>query len=172
MKLHFRIVEKYSFRNKKRKAGTDLLLVQSGRTIEVRQAFRAWLFLVPCHEVYLPHLHAHHVGALTIDGKAIFPNHTPAHVTDSIESQGQKLVLIGDLIHVAAVQFEQPAVTIGFDTDSDARVAPAECKLAFDAAAKGGYLLGAAHVQFPAPGHARAAGKGYQWIPVNYTQMR
>jgi glyoxylase-like metal-dependent hydrolase (beta-lactamase superfamily II) len=96
--------------------------------------------------------------------------HTPGHVSYAIESRGQKLVLIGDLIHVAAVQLEQPAVTIGFD--SDAKVARAERKQAFDAAAKGGYLLGAAHLQFPGLGHVRAAGKGYQWIPVNYTQMR
>jgi hypothetical protein len=70
---------------------------------------------------------------------------------------------------VAAVQFEQPAVTIDFD--GDAKVALAERKRAFDAAAKGGYLLGAAHVQFPGLGHVRTAGKGYQWVPVNYTQM-
>jgi glyoxylase-like metal-dependent hydrolase (beta-lactamase superfamily II) len=96
--------------------------------------------------------------------------HTPGHVTYAIESAGQKLILIGDLIHVAAVQLEQPAVTIGFD--GNAKAARAARKLAFDAAAKGGYLLGAAHMQFPGLGHVSTAGKGYQWIPVNYTQMR
>jgi glyoxylase-like metal-dependent hydrolase (beta-lactamase superfamily II) len=40
--------------------------------------------------------------------------HTPGHTTYAVESRGQKLLLIGDLIHVAAVQMENPAVTIQF----------------------------------------------------------
>ncbi|MFL6673172.1 MAG: MBL fold metallo-hydrolase [Massilia sp.] len=96
--------------------------------------------------------------------------HTPGHTTYVVESRGQKLVLIGDLIHVAAVQMEDPAVTIGFDSDTQA--AAAARKKAFDAAAKAGYLVGGAHLQFPGLGHLRSEGKGYRWVPVNYTQMR
>jgi sRNA-binding carbon storage regulator CsrA len=55
-----------------------------------------------------------------------------------VESRGQKLVLIGDLIHVAAVQFDNPQVTIGFD--SDEKAAAAARKKVFDAAAKNGWL--------------------------------
>ena len=51
--------------------------------------------------------------------------HTPGHTTYMVESNGQKLVLWGDLMHVAAVQFPEPAVTIKFDTDSKARAASA-----------------------------------------------
>jgi glyoxylase-like metal-dependent hydrolase (beta-lactamase superfamily II) len=93
--------------------------------------------------------------------------HTPGHTTYVVESKGQKLVLLGDLLHVAAVQFDAPAVTIGFDTDSKA--AAVQRKAAFAEAAKQGYLIGAAHLQFPALGHVRAAGKAYQFVPVNYT---
>jgi glyoxylase-like metal-dependent hydrolase (beta-lactamase superfamily II) len=96
--------------------------------------------------------------------------HTPGHTTYVVESGGQKLMLIGDLIHVAAVQMENPAVTIGFD--SDQKAAAAARKKEFDAAAKGGYLIGGAHLQFPGLGYLRTDGKGYRWIPVNYTQMR
>ena len=35
--------------------------------------------------------------------------HTPGHTTYIVESKGQKLVLWGDLMHVAAVQFPNPA---------------------------------------------------------------
>jgi glyoxylase-like metal-dependent hydrolase (beta-lactamase superfamily II) len=96
--------------------------------------------------------------------------HTPGHATYVVESKGQKLVLIGDLIHVAAVQMEHPEVTISFD--SDQKVAAAERRQAFDAAARGKYLIGAAHLQFPGIGHLEKEGKGYEFIPVNYTQMR
>lgn len=96
--------------------------------------------------------------------------HTPGHITYVIESKGQKLVLLGDLLHVEAVQFADPAVGIQFDTDS--KIAIAERKEAFAAAAKGGYLIGAAHLPFPALGHVRVAGKAYEFIPVNYTQPR
>ena len=96
--------------------------------------------------------------------------HTPGHITYVIESKGQKLVLLGDLLHVQGVQFDDPGVGIEFDTDST--IAIAQRKEAFAAAAKGGYLIGAAHLSFPGLGHVRAHGKGYQYVPVNYTQLR
>ena len=96
--------------------------------------------------------------------------HTVGHITYVIESKGQKLVLLGDLLHVQGVQFDDPGVGIQFDTDST--VAIAERKEAFAAAAKGGYLIGAAHLSFPGLGHVRAHGKSYQYVPVNYTQPR
>jgi glyoxylase-like metal-dependent hydrolase (beta-lactamase superfamily II) len=95
--------------------------------------------------------------------------HTPGHTTYVLESRGQKMVAIGDLIHVAAVQFEDPAVTIGFDGDQKA--AAAARKKLFDAAAKDGALIGGAHLSFPGLGHLRVEGKGYRWMPVNYTRM-
>lgn len=96
--------------------------------------------------------------------------HTPGHTTFVVESGGRKMVVVGDLIHVAAVQFENPAVTIGFDGDQKA--AAAARKKLFDAAAKDGALIGGAHLQFPGLGYLRSEGKGYRFTPVNYTQMR
>jgi len=110
-------------------------------------------------------------GELTPGIKSyITAGHTPGHVTYLVESKGQKLFVLGDLMHVAQVQFDDPSVTIAFDTDS--KTAMAERKEAFADAAKGGYLIAASHLQFPAIGHLRANGKGYQYIPVNYTQPR
>lgn len=96
--------------------------------------------------------------------------HTPGHTSYIVESRGQKLILTGDLIHVGAVQFEDPSVTIAFD--SDEKAALAQRKKVFAAAAKEGALIGASHIQFPGLGHLRSAGKGYQWVPVNYTRAR
>ena len=95
------------------------------------------------------------------------PGHTPGHTIYSIESKGEKLVVCGDLMHVAAVQFPDPSVTIKFDSDSKA-AAPQRKKLYADAAAKG-FFVAFAHVSFPGIGHIRKEGAGYEWIPVNYT---
>jgi glyoxylase-like metal-dependent hydrolase (beta-lactamase superfamily II) len=95
--------------------------------------------------------------------------HTPGHSIYVVESQGQKLLLIGDLIHVAAVQFPDPSVVIGFDSDS--KVAESERQKTFGDIAKGGYLLGAAHLSFPGIGHLVAEGKGYRYLPLNFTQI-
>jgi glyoxylase-like metal-dependent hydrolase (beta-lactamase superfamily II) len=96
--------------------------------------------------------------------------HTLGHNTYVVESQGQKLMLWGDLMHVAAVQFADPSVTIQFDTDPKA--AAKARKAAYADAAKAGYLVAGAHLSFPGIGRVRAAGKGYTWLPVNYSGMR
>jgi glyoxylase-like metal-dependent hydrolase (beta-lactamase superfamily II) len=96
--------------------------------------------------------------------------HTPGHSIYAVESKGQKLVLWGDLMHVAAVQFPKPSVTIQFDTD--AKAAAVQRKKAFADAAKGGYWVGSAHLPFPGIGHLRVDGKGYQFVPVNYSQIK
>jgi glyoxylase-like metal-dependent hydrolase (beta-lactamase superfamily II) len=95
--------------------------------------------------------------------------HTPGHTFYVVESKGQKLVLWGDLMHAAAVQFGNPAVTIQFD--SDRKAAAAVRKAAYTEAAKEGYLVGVTHLSFPGVGRLRAVGKGYQWLPLNYTNL-
>lgn len=67
------------------------------------------------------------------------------------------------------MQFDDPDVTIGFD--SDGKAALASRKAAFADAARQGYLIGAAHLQFPGLGHIRTAAKAYEYVPVNYTRM-
>lgn len=96
--------------------------------------------------------------------------HTVGHTAYVVESEGQKLIVVGDLIHVAAVQLDHPEVTIVFD--SDAKGAAASRMKVFNQAAKEHMLVGAAHIQFPGIGHLYSTGKAYQWIPANYTQMR
>jgi len=96
--------------------------------------------------------------------------HTPGHTVYVVESKGEKLVLWGDLLHVAAVQFEEPAVTIGFDIDEPAA---AQSRLAgFADAARNGDLVAAAHLPFPGIGRLRAAGKGHVFVPLNYSLLK
>jgi glyoxylase-like metal-dependent hydrolase (beta-lactamase superfamily II) len=98
------------------------------------------------------------------------PGHTPGHTIYVIESKGQKLVLWGDLMHIAGVQFPEPQVTISFDTDST--VASTQRAKAFADAAQGRYLVAGAHLSFPGIGHIRSEGSGYVWVPVDYNGLR
>lgn len=98
--------------------------------------------------------------------------HTPGHSVYVVESKGEKLVLWGDLMHVAAVQFDDPSVTIKFDSES--KSAAKERMKAYADAAKNGYLVGAAHLAFPGIGHVRKAtsAKGYSWVALNYSSLK
>jgi glyoxylase-like metal-dependent hydrolase (beta-lactamase superfamily II) len=97
---------------------------------------------------------------------AASPGHTPGHTVYVVESRGQRLVLWGDLMHVAAVQFPDPVVSLRFDMDSV--MAAAQRKKVFaDAAERGDWVAGA-HLPFPGLGHLNAAGPGYAFVPVNY----
>jgi glyoxylase-like metal-dependent hydrolase (beta-lactamase superfamily II) len=95
------------------------------------------------------------------------PGHTNGHTIYTVSSKDQKLVVWGDLMHVAAVQFPDPSVTIQFDTD--AKKAAGERKKDFADAAKAGYFVAVAHVAFPGIGQLGKDGAGYRWFPVNYS---
>ena len=47
------------------------------------------------------------------------PGHTPGHMVFDITSQGQKAMVVGDLLH-SKVQVERPEWTAGVDTDKEA----------------------------------------------------
>ncbi|RZJ13214.1 MAG: MBL fold metallo-hydrolase [Rubrivivax sp.] len=111
-------------------------------------------------------------GVEIVPGVKAFPayGHTPGHSNYVAESKGQKMMFWGDLMHVAAVQFPKPEVTVQFDSDpKEAR--PAREK-AYAAAADGGYYVAVSHVSFPGIGKLRVDGKGYDWLPVNYSTNR
>ena len=92
--------------------------------------------------------------------------HTAGHTVYVVESKGQKLVLWGDLMHVASVQFADPSVTILYDTDPV--MAAAQRKRVFADAAEHGYFVAGAHLSFPGIGQLRASGAGYNYLPANY----
>ena len=94
------------------------------------------------------------------------PGHTPGHSFYRVESQGESIQFIGDIIHVAAVQFPNPAITVAFDYKP--KDAAAQRVKQFAAAAKGRVLVAAPHLPFPGLGHLRAEEQGYTFVPVDY----
>lgn len=98
----------------------------------------------------------------------VHPGHTPGAAFYTLTSKGEHVVFIGDTIHVAAVQFPDPDVTIAYDQDE--KRAAAVRKHAFAEFAAHGDLIAVPHLPFPGIGHVRADGKGgYDWVPVTYT---
>jgi len=93
--------------------------------------------------------------------------HTPGHTFYVAESNGQSIVFWGDLVHMAPVQLPNPSVTAAFDVD--AKAAATQRKRVFADFARRGTLVGAAHIAFPGLGRLHAEGKGYVWVPVNYS---
>ena len=91
--------------------------------------------------------------------------HTAGHTAYVVESDGQKLVIVGDLIHFGAVQWAHPEVNATFDADGAAALATRQ--RVFSQAAQDGAMIGAAHIAFPGLGHLRAAGTGFEWVPLN-----
>ncbi|GAB2181799.1 MBL fold metallo-hydrolase [Denitratisoma sp. agr-D3] len=99
------------------------------------------------------------------------PGHTPGHTAYLLTSEGQKLLLWGDLVHSTAVQFAKPDVTIEFDTDQ--KQAAASRRKTFAQTAAERTLVAGAHLPFPGLGHVRAEGKGvYSWIPVEFGPVK
>ncbi|UVK37437.1 MBL fold metallo-hydrolase [Mesorhizobium sp. AR10] len=95
--------------------------------------------------------------------------HTPGHTMYVVESRGEKIVLWGDVVHVAAVQFKAPSVTIQYD--ENASEAEHVHELAFADAAQNGYIVGGAHISFPGLGHVRRdAENAYTYVPLDYSQ--
>jgi glyoxylase-like metal-dependent hydrolase (beta-lactamase superfamily II) len=90
--------------------------------------------------------------------------HTPGHSAYLVQSEGKTLLLLGDTLHAAPVQFAAPTVTIAWDWD-EAKARAARLKV-FAAAAKGGWWIAGAHLPFPGTGHIKAQGDGYVFTPV------
>ncbi len=96
--------------------------------------------------------------------------HTPGHTAYMIESRGEKMLAWGDLVHVSALQFNDPNAVIRFDVDTKAGAA--QRNVSYTEAAKQNYWIAAAHNSFPGIGHVKAVKKGYTWVSTNYKAIR
>lgn len=96
--------------------------------------------------------------------------HTPGHNAYLFQSEGQDLMVWGDIVHSHTVQFARPDVTIEFDVDSEKALATR--KDMFNDAAKNRFWVAGAHLPFPGLGHVRRDGAAFAWVPVDYGPLR
>jgi glyoxylase-like metal-dependent hydrolase (beta-lactamase superfamily II) len=94
------------------------------------------------------------------------PGHTVGHTMVRLSSGRNELLLWGDIVHNAALQFPTPDRAISYDTDQ--AMAIATRKRVFDMTATDRLLIAGAHLPFPGLGHVARAATGYAYMPVEW----
>ena len=96
--------------------------------------------------------------------------HSPGHTSYVVESKGHKLIVLGDLVLVGAMQFAQPSLTSAFDSDPAA--AAEQRKRILQWAVDEDDWVAGGHLTFPAIGHIHGQNGRYLWLPANYAIPR
>lgn len=92
--------------------------------------------------------------------------HTPGHTCYMVTSGSARMLAIGDMIHVAPVQFTHPEVTISFDWQPPA--ASSIRQSVFEMAAKENIVIAAVHLPFPGLGTLRKDGNSFTYTPMSW----
>lgn len=111
-------------------------------------------------------------GSVLVPGvQAVKANgHTPGHTAFAVESEGQKLLIWGDVVHAHAVQFAMPGVSIEYDIDRKQAVITRLSIMKAMADSKS--LVAGMHLPFPGLGHVREDGKdSYSWVPIEFAPL-
>ncbi|WP_203330462.1 MBL fold metallo-hydrolase [Rhodovastum atsumiense] len=100
----------------------------------------------------LPGITAHHL-----------PGHTPGHCGWVLSSNGDTLLVWGDVIHLPAIQFARPEAGLAYDIDPEqGRATRAQV---LDMVATDRLRIAGMHLDFPTFGHVVRAGTGYAFLP-------
>lgn len=94
------------------------------------------------------------------------PGHTPGHVAFMISDGDEQLCFVGDTIFMAPVMPLNPDWQIAFDTDP---ALAAKTRFRFlDQLATDRVRICGSHLPFPAFGHLRREGGGFEYLPEMY----
>jgi glyoxylase-like metal-dependent hydrolase (beta-lactamase superfamily II) len=91
--------------------------------------------------------------------------HTPGHTIFQVADQGQRLFIVGDLVHAQDIQFPVPEISVTYDTDPVA--AAAVRKQILEYAAVNSIPIGGMHLVSPAIGTVSSQAGGYLFSPVS-----
>ncbi|GHT01157.1 MBL fold metallo-hydrolase [Bacteroidia bacterium] len=88
--------------------------------------------------------------------------HTPGHTMYEVESQGEKLLIWGDLTHAMALQMPYPSVAVTYDVDP-AQAVKARLEV-LNYVSTNAIPVAGMHIAYPAVGKVVKAGNGYIFI--------
>jgi glyoxylase-like metal-dependent hydrolase (beta-lactamase superfamily II) len=107
-------------------------------------------------------------------GKALLPGifpiaaygHTPGHTIYLLESGSDKFLVIGDLLHIALIQFHIPSVSASYDMDGQAAALTRTQVFTYAAANK--IPIGGMHIVYPGVGTLEAynQGRSFNYLPM------
>ncbi len=86
--------------------------------------------------------------------------HTPGHVSFMLEDDGQKTLILGDLIHFPSIQLPNPDVAVVFDVDPAKAVQTR--RRVFDYVSENNIPVAGMHVPFPGMLKLKKSGTGYE----------
>ncbi|MDR2034495.1 MAG: MBL fold metallo-hydrolase [Helicobacteraceae bacterium] len=90
--------------------------------------------------------------------------HTPGHSAFLIESKGQKLFIVGDLIHSIKVQTADPTQSVVYDVDPV--LAASTRKKLLNYAANANLQIAGMHIPFPGIGKVVKEKDGFRFTPI------
>lgn len=117
-------------------------------------------------KAYAGRLHGFAPGARlnpAIEGVPL-PGHTPGHTGFMIEDGGEKLLIWGDIIHSAALQFAHPE--FGYAADVDGALGVETRRRMFASAAESGLRVAGMHLPYPGIGRVERAGDRFTFAPA------
>ena len=91
------------------------------------------------------------------------PGHTPGHTAWLVESNGEGLLIWGDIVHFPGIQFAFPDTSVAFDLDHAAAAQSRKTVLKFAAGEK--LRVAGVHLDFPTFGHVVPSGAAYRFVP-------
>jgi glyoxylase-like metal-dependent hydrolase (beta-lactamase superfamily II) len=88
--------------------------------------------------------------------------HTPGHTAYLVEDGKEKLLIAGDFVHVALVQFPVPEISASYDMNKEE--AAVSRRQIMNYAAKNNIPIGGMHMVYPAVGKVEIDGDGFKFI--------
>ena len=90
--------------------------------------------------------------------------HTPGHTAFLVGDGSDKLIIAGDFLHIALVQFPVPDISASYDVDPKA--AAVARRQIMDYVAKNKIPIGGVHIVYPGIGMVETDGTGFRFLPL------
>lgn len=97
------------------------------------------------------------------------PGHTPGHTGFAIHSNGENLLIWGDVIHLSTLQFANPDWGVVFDADPEQ--AKKTRRAMFDRASADQMAVAGMHIDFPGIGYVERTKDAYRYVSAPWMAL-